>query len=71
MAFSFQFLSDEQQARDDIKPPSSKETGIKCEKEKKEFIQNGETSIPQAFVWLLLLQFFAYSPMQSFLLPLR
>jgi hypothetical protein len=71
MVFSFQVLSEESQVWADIKPPSSQETRMKYAKRgDKTKSEKRETSIPQAFVWLLLRLLFAYSPMQSFLLPL-
>ena len=52
-------------------PPISQETRMKYAKRgNKTKSGKRETSIPQAFVWLLLRLLFAYSPMQSFLLPL-
>jgi len=67
MVFSFQVLSEESQVRGNI----SQETRMKYAKMgNKAKSGKRETSIPQAFVWLLLRLLFAYSPMQSFLLPL-
>ena len=70
-SFLSKFYLKNHKYRGNIKPPSSQETRMKYAKRgNKTKSGKRETSIPQAFVWLLLRLLFAYSPMQSFLLPL-